>query len=187
QRQNETPLGDLVADAMRAGMAADAAFLNAGAIRIDDILYPGPLTNYRLESLFLFADETRVLAVPLTGARVRELLEHSVADGVIGTGGFLQVSGVSFAYDPARPSGSRIVGDVVRPDGEVIVPGARLRVALPAFLACKGGDGYRVPEAAAACAAQGTAPRTVDLVAAYITHSLHGAVAPPPGGRITRR
>ena len=187
QRRNETPLGDLVADAMRAGAKTDAAFLNAGAIRIDDILYPGPLTNYKLESLFLFADETRVLVVPLTGARVRELLEHSVSDGVIGKGGFLQVSGVAFAYDPARPSGSRIVGDVVRPDGEVIGPSTRLRVALPAFMACSGGDGYRVPEAAAACAAQSTAPRTVDLVAAYVTDSLHGAVAPPPGGRITRR
>lgn len=186
-RSTEAPLGDLVTDAMRAGTTTDAAFLNAGAIRVDDILYPGPFTNYRLESLFLVADETRVVAVPLTGARVRELLEHSVSDGVIGTGGFLQVSGVSFAYDPARPSGARITGDVIRPDGEPIRPGATLRVALPAYLACGGGAGYRVPEAAAACATQSTAPRTVDLVARYLSEALHGAVVPPPGGRITRR
>jgi 2',3'-cyclic-nucleotide 2'-phosphodiesterase (5'-nucleotidase family) len=172
---------------MRAGTRADAALLNAGALRLDDILFPGPITNYDLESLFLFADETRVFTVPLTGARVRELLERSVSDGVIGKGGFLQVSGVSFAYDPARPSGSRIVGEVVRPDGEIIEPRARLQVALPGYLACHGGDGYLVPEAAGACAGQDSAPRTVDLLEAYIAGPLHGKVAPPPGNRITRR
>jgi 2',3'-cyclic-nucleotide 2'-phosphodiesterase (5'-nucleotidase family) len=187
QRRQETALGDLVTDAMRAGTRADAAFLNAGALRLDDILFPGPITNYDLESLFLFADETRAVTVPLTGARVRELLERSVSDGVIGKGGFLQVSGVSFAYDPARPSGSRIVGEVVRPDGEIIEPRARLQVALPGYLACHGGDGYAVPEAAGACAGQDSAPRTVDLLEAYITGPLHGKVAPPPGERITRR
>ena len=187
QRRAETPLGDLVADAVRAGTKADAALINAGAIRIDDILYPGPFTNYDLESLFLFADETRAVTVSITGARLRELLEHGVSDGVIGKGGFLQVSGIAFAYDPARPSGSRVAGEIVRPDGEVIGPGATLRVALPAFLACIGGDGYKVPEAAAACEVRARAPRTVDLLAAFVTDSLHGAIAPPPAGRITRR
>lgn len=188
QRREESALGDLITDAIRASTKADAALLNAGAIRIDDILYPGPLTNYELESLFLFGDETRVLTVPLSGARVRQLLERSVSDGVIGKGGFLQISGLSFAYGPGRPSMSRIVGDVVRPDGEVIGPGAVLRVALPTYLACKHGDGYDVPEAAAACrAGVETAPRTVDLVVAYVVDSLHGSVAPPPGGRIRRR
>ena len=187
QRRAETPLGDLVADAVRAGTKADAALINAGAIRIDDILYPGPFTNYDLESLFLFADETRAVTLSMTGARLRELLEHSVSDGVIGKGGFLQVSGIAFAYDPGRPSGSRVVGEIVRPDGEVIGPGATLRVALPAFMACSGGDGYKVPEAAAACEARGRAPRTADLLAAFVTDSLHGAIAPPPAGRITRR
>jgi 2',3'-cyclic-nucleotide 2'-phosphodiesterase (5'-nucleotidase family) len=187
QRRGESALGDLVTDAMRVGTAADAALINAGAIRIDDVLYPGPLSNYELESLFLFADETRVLIAPLSGARLRELLERSVSDGVIGKGGFLQVSGVSFAYDPSRPSMSRIVGDVVRPDGEVIRAGTTLRVALPAYMACKHGDGYDVPDAGPACAAADTGPRTVDLVTRYIVEGLHGTVAPPPGGRITRR
>jgi 5'-nucleotidase/UDP-sugar diphosphatase len=188
QRREESALGDLITDAIRAGTKADAALLNSGAIRIDDILYPGPLTNYELESLFLFGDETRVLTVSLSGTRVRELLERSVSDGVIGKGGFLQISGLSFAYDPTRPSMSRIVGEVVRPDGEVIGPSGSLRVALPTYLACKHGDGYAVPEAAAACRSDvDTAPRTVDLVAAYVVDSLHGSVAPPPGGRITRR
>ena len=66
-RRKESMLGDLVADAMRAGTGADVAVLNAGTLRLDDVIRPGPLSNYQLESIFLFADETRVLTVPLTG------------------------------------------------------------------------------------------------------------------------
>jgi hypothetical protein len=68
----------------------------------------------------------------------------------------------------------------------VIGAGTALRVAMPGFMACSGGDGYKVPEAAAACAERAGAPRTVDLVAGYVTDSLRGAIAPPPAGRITR-
>ena len=187
QRQGETALGDLVTDAVRAGAKTDMALINAGAIRLDDELAPGPITNYDLESLFLFADETRILTVPLTAARVRELLERSVSDGVIGKGGFLQVSGVSFTFDPAKPSGSRIVGEVKRANGRAIVPKDTLSVALPAYLACKGGDGYQVPEAAPACTARDSAPRAVDLLKTFLSDSLRGTVAPPAGGRITRQ
>jgi 2',3'-cyclic-nucleotide 2'-phosphodiesterase (5'-nucleotidase family) len=187
QRQAETGLGDLVTDALRVGAKTDLALLNAGAIRLDDELAPGPITSYQLESLFLFADETRILAVPLTGARVRELLERSVSDGVIGKGGFLQVSGLSFTYNPAKPSGGRVVGEVVRPNGHPIGPKDTLRVALPAYLACNGGDGYQVPEAGPACGARNLAPRAVDLLAKFLTDSLHGTIAPPPAGRITRQ
>jgi len=187
QRQAETGLGDLVTDAIRVGAKTDLALLNAGAIRLDDELAPGPITNYQLESLFLFADETRVLAVPLTGPRVRELLERSVSDGVIGKGGFLQVSGLSFTYNPAKPSGSRIIGEVVRPNGRPIGPKDSVRVALPAYLACNGGDGYQVPEAGPACGARNLAPRAVDLLATFLTDSLHGTIVPPPAGRITRQ
>jgi len=34
------------------------------------------------------------------------VLEHGVADGSLGKGGFLQVSGVTYTYDPAAPTGS---------------------------------------------------------------------------------
>ncbi len=70
-RRQESLLGDLVTDAMRAGTGADVAVLNAGTLRLDDVIRPGPLSNYQLESIFLFADETRVLSVPMTGARLR--------------------------------------------------------------------------------------------------------------------
>ena len=55
-RPQESLLGDLVTDAMRAGTGADVALLNAGTLRLDDVIRPGPLSNYQLESIFLFAE-----------------------------------------------------------------------------------------------------------------------------------
>jgi 5'-nucleotidase/UDP-sugar diphosphatase len=185
-RREESALGNLIADAIRAGTGADVALLNAGTIRLDDVIAPGPVTNYQLESIFLFADETRIVSFPLPAARLREVLEHSVADGVRGTGGFLQVSGVRFAFDSARPSGARIVGDLARPGGGTIRPGDTLRVATGVFLACEGGDRYHLPEAAPACADRGGAPRAVDLLIAYVRDSLGGRLPGATDGRIAR-
>ena len=123
-RSQETLLGDLVTDAMRAGTHSDVAMLNAGTLRLDDVIKPGPISNYRLESIFLFSDETRVIRFKLTGARLREVLEHGVADGSLGKGPFLQVSGVAFTYDPAATSGQRIVGNLNHQGGGPIRPTA---------------------------------------------------------------
>lgn len=186
-RQQESLLGDLVTDAMRWGTGAEAAVLNAGTLRLDDVIRPGTLSNYQLESIFLFPDETRVLTVPLSGARLRAILEHGVADGSLGKGGFLQVSGLSFTYNPAAPSGSRIQGDVRRSGGGVLRPGDTVRVAVPVYPACEGGDGYDIPEAVPACAARTDAPRAADLLVRYIGDSLKGEVtSAPPTGRIVR-
>ncbi|MGN6390790.1 MAG: bifunctional metallophosphatase/5'-nucleotidase [Gemmatimonadales bacterium] len=185
-RRQESVLGDLVTDAMRAGTGADVAVLNAGTLRLDDVIRPGALSNYQLESIFLFADETRVLTVPLTGARLRNILEHGVADGSLGKGGFLQVSGVSFTYNPAGSSGTRLVGEFQREAGGPIRATDTVKVAIPVYPACEGGDGYEVPEAAGACADRASAPRAADLLVKYVSDSLKGVVVAPSSGRITR-
>ena len=185
-RRQESMLGDLVADAMRSGTGADAALLNAGTMRLDDVIRPGPLSSYQLESIFLFQDETRVLVVPLTGARLRAVLEHGVADGSLGKGGFLQVSGLAYRYDPGAPTGSRLRGDVQRAGGGAVGSSDTVRVAIPVYPACEGGDGYDIPEAAAACAGRDSAPRAADLLMQYVGDSLRGVVTPPPDGRIVR-
>ncbi len=186
-RSNEGQLGDIVTDAMRSGMNTDVAIINSGTLRLDDVIAPGPITNYVIESIFLFADETRVVTFPLTGARLRELLEHGVSDAGLGHGGFLQLSGVSFRYDKTRPSGARIVGDIIRVSGAPITAGETLRVAFNVYPACEGGDGYRVPEAASACQQKTSAPRTVDLLANYLEKTLGGTITVPPKDRILKQ
>jgi len=183
-RRRESPIGDLVTDAIRAGTGAQVALINAGAMRLDDVIPAGPVSNYQLESIFLFADETRIVTFPLTGARLKELLEHGVSDAGLGKGGFLQVSGISFSFDPGRPSGSRIEGPVSRQGGSAIGDGDTVTAAFGAYAACQGGDGYKVPEAGPACAAADSAPRAVDLLIRYIGDSLGGKLAAPAPGRI---
>jgi 5'-nucleotidase len=183
-RRRESAIGDLVTDAMRAGTGAQVALINAGAMRLDDVIPAGPVSNYQIESIFLFADETRVVTFPLTGARLRELLEHGVSERALGKGGFLQVSGIEFGFDHTQPSGSRLNGPVVRSGGSAVGEQDTVRVAFPAFAACQGGDGYKVPEAGSACAAADSSPRVVDLLMRYIADSLGGRIAPPTGGRI---
>jgi 5'-nucleotidase len=180
-------LGDLVTDAMRVGTGADVALLNAGTLRLDDVIRPGPLTSYQLESIFLFADETRVLGFPISGARLRAILEHGVSDSSLGKGGFLQVSGVSFSYDPAAPSDHRLTGEVRRSGGGAIGGNDTVRLAFPVYPACDHGDGYDVPEALPACAARQSAPRAADLLMQYVTDSLSGEIQAPVDGRIIRK
>ncbi len=185
-RHGESPIGDLVTDAFRGGTGADVALLNAGTLRLDDVIPAGPVSNYLIESLFLFADEARVVTFPLTGTRLRAILEHGVANGSIGAGPFLQVSGVSFTYDPSRPSGSRIVGPITRSGGAQIAAGDTVTVAFDVYPACEGGDGYAVPEAGRVCATWESAPRGADLLTRYIGDVLGGRIAPPPADRIRR-
>ncbi len=185
-RRQESALGDLVSDAVRAGTGADVALINAGAMRLDDVIPPGPITNYDLESIFLFADETRMVTFPIPASRLREVLEHGVSDGSLGKGGFLQVSGVRFTYDPGKPSGSRIVGDLTRPGGSALATRDTVTVAFPAYPACDGGDGYKVPEAREACDRRQAAPRAADLLIRYVADSLAGRARDSVGARIQR-
>jgi 5'-nucleotidase/UDP-sugar diphosphatase len=185
-RNGESGLGDLVTDAIRLGTGADVAMINSGTMRLDDVIPPGKITNYQMESIFLFADESHVVTFPITGARLRELLEHGVARTSVGRGAYVQVSGVKFRWDPSRPDGSRIVGDLLRPDGRVIRPDETITLAFDVYPACEKGDGYVVPEAQPACARQSQAPRAVDLLMRHIETNLGGRITSPTGGRVTR-
>ncbi len=186
-RARESPLGDVVTDAMRLGTGADAAVMNSGTMRIDDVLPAGPISNYQLESIFLFADETKILTFPITGSRLRTILEHGVAEGSVGKGPYLQVSGVKYTWDPRQPTGSRIIGDIRRSNGTVIGPNDTIRLAMNVYPACEGGDGYSVPEAKPACDMRDAAPRAADLVVRHLTNDLGGKVTAPAADRVIRR
>jgi 2',3'-cyclic-nucleotide 2'-phosphodiesterase (5'-nucleotidase family) len=187
--KRESRFGNLITDGMRLGTGADVAMINAGALRFDDVMAAGPITRHMFEGVFLFADETRAVTFPVTGARLRELLEHGVARGSLESGPYPQVSGVRFTFDARKPSGSRLVGDLTRDDGRAIAPSDTLRLTFVTYPACRNGDGYRIPEAAAACLAATakpeSSPRTVDLVLRHL-ESMNGRIVAPPVGRVTR-
>jgi hypothetical protein len=93
---------------------------------------------------------------------------------------------VSFTYDPARPSGSRLEGELRTAGGGVIESGDTVEVAVPVYPACEGGDGYDIPEAAPACSARVRAQRAADLLMRFIGDSLRGEIRTPADGRIVR-
>ena len=189
-RGGESRFGNLVADAYAAGTRADVALLNSGALRFDDLIDRGTtVTVHMVESIFLFADETRVVTFPLSGARLRELLENGVSARRLGTGAYPQVSGVHFTFDASGVAGERIRGPLRRPDGTPIGSDEELRVSMPSYPACAGGDGYTVPEAKAACEALGrdmnSAPRSADLLLRHL-EGMGGRIVAPPTGRVER-
>ena len=187
--RRESPFGNMIVDAIRLGTHADVALINSGALRFDDVMPAGPITRHMIEGVFLFADETRVVTFPISGARLRDLLEVSVGRGGLGSGPYLQVSGVRFAFNATLPSGARVVGALTRDDGRPIGATDTLQLSIVTYPACRSGDGYRIPEAAAACRALDTEPtsrpRTVDLLAQHL-ESMNGRIVPPPIGRVTR-
>ena len=183
-RRRESMLGDLVSDAMRAGTGAEIALLNSGTLRLDRAIPAGPVTNHHIEAIFPFPDQTRIVTFQLTGSRLRRLLEHSVSSRILGTGGFLQVSGLSFRFDPSRRSGSRLLGEIRRDRGGALSAGDTVTVAFGAYSACDKGDDYDVPEAASACEQRNSAPRAADLLLQYIADSLRGRVEAPKGSRV---
>ena len=183
----ETNFGDIVADAIRSGTGADVGLMNGGGLRYDGIIPKGPITSYMVESVFLFADGTPIITVSISGSRLRDILENAYSSRNYGAGGFLQVSGIRFTVDRTRPDGSRVVGQMQRENQSLISPSETIRVSMPAWMACRGGDGFVVPEAQATCRVESQAPRAAALVMRHITTRLGGKVTSPPGGRITIR
>ena len=139
-RAGEAAIGNLIADAMRAAVAADIAITNGGGIRGDRVYRAGtPLTRRDILSELPFGNHTVLLEV--TGKTVKAALEHGVARVEEGSGQFPQVSGLRFAFTPAKSKGSRISDIVV--DGTPLDPERTYRLATNDFLA-RGGDGYRM-------------------------------------------
>lgn len=134
-RTKETNLGNLSADAVRTATKADIGFVNGGNIRVS--LEPGEITLDKVLELFPFSNILQT--IKLTGAEVREALEVSVSGYPATQGGFLQVSGLDFSFDPSKEAGSRVAE--VNVGGEPIDPAKEYVVAINDFL-IEGGDGF---------------------------------------------
>ena len=136
-RTGETNLGNLLADLIRRKIGTEIALLNSGLIR--GTIPAGPVTLKRIMQTLPF--EEPLVSFKLTGAQLHEALENSVSKLPATSGRFLQVSGLSYTFDPAAPSGARVKEIRIRN-----APLARDRdytAAVNRFLA-DGGDGYAV-------------------------------------------
>jgi 5'-nucleotidase len=132
----ESPLGNLIADALREYAAADFGFMNSGGIRAElpakdltyaDIFAVSPFDNFPA-------------LVTMTGAQIVETLRLTTT----GIRGITQVSGLRYTVDAGKDNDkpaaerNRIVS-VTRDDGTPLDPDALYTVAMPDFIAA-GGD-----------------------------------------------
>ena len=101
----DTPLGNWFTDAIRQITGADVVFQNNGGIRTD--LQAGPV---EVSHLFEMNFPDAIYAFELTGEELLAVLEFDVRDAKVRP---MQVSGVEYTFDPARPEGERIVHSTV--------------------------------------------------------------------------
>ncbi len=137
-RSQETNMGDLIADAIRASTGADAAITNGGGIRANK-LYPAgsAITRRDVLSELPFGNSTAL--VEITGADIVAALENGLSQVENRQGRFPQVSGLVVTYDPRQPAGSRVVSVMI--GGQPLDKLARYKVGSNDFMV-KGGDGY---------------------------------------------
>ena len=98
-RNQENDFTRIVTQALRAeAPEAQVALFNAGSIRLDDVLPPGPVTEYDVIRLLPFGG--KVVEVEMTGALLRQVLEQG--DRNRGIGGFLLRAGPEAPLDTLR-------------------------------------------------------------------------------------
>ena len=165
-RSQETPIGDLITDALLWKFDSDIAFFNGGSIRGDKIFPAGQFSTRDILEIFPMINNFVVLRV--SGQQVLDMLETSASafaaenDGYDAstrtpTRGFLQMSGLRVSYDMTQEPrtfnldgsihtpGSRLTEAVVFRNGEwqPIRSGAEYTLALPDWLA-EGGNRYGI-------------------------------------------
>lgn len=129
--ENESALGDLVADVMRRTAKADLAFTNSGGLRTD--IPAGPITLGKVWEVIPF--DNTIVTMKLTGAQVLGLLANR-------SKGMAQTSGVKFTWrDIPGSKDKREIVSASLADGRPIDPEATYLVCTNDFMA-GGGDNF---------------------------------------------
>lgn len=131
----ESALGNLIADAQRTTMGTDFAFMNPGGIRAD--IDSGPVTWGELFTVQPFGNS--LVKMELSGQQIYDLLNQQWLNQTFPR--MLQVSGLAYTWDNARPAGDRIIE--VRQSGMPINRASVYTLTANSFIAA-GGDNFTV-------------------------------------------
>lgn len=181
-RSRECAIGNLVTEAMLWRMrpqGAQIALQNGGGLRAS--LRAGPVTMGDVLTVLPFQNTISIF--DLRGADLVAALEHGVARVEEGSGAFLQVAGLRYAWDPARPPGNRLLRAEMRTGDSTwqpVDPGQTYRVVTNDFLRT-GGDGFQML-ATAAIDPVDFGPGVEDAVVQWVARN--GSVAIRADGRI---
>lgn len=150
-RNSETNLGDLCADAYRSLLGADIGFVNGGGIRAN--IDKGDITYAEIIAVHPFGNSACLIEA--SGQQILDALELGAANTPEESGGFLQVSGLTYEIHTYIPSSVVLTDnkEFVKVDGEyrvknVTVGGEPLdlnktyTLASHNYMLKDGGDGY---------------------------------------------
>jgi 5'-nucleotidase len=154
ERSGETPIGNYIADLMRAKYKTDFAIQNGGGIRdtfpaktyipVNPALVrtgTGPLDVTLGDALAVFPFGNQIATTVITGENLWKALENGVGGSYPGDGRFPQVSGFKYSFDASKPIGSRIV-EVTKLDGTAIAKDSKEYTLTTLDFLIYGGDGY---------------------------------------------
>ncbi len=130
-RDGETPLGNLICDAMVDLTGADVAFQNAGGIGVGNFRSAAILRD-SLNDLIKYDNTMYILE--MTGSQLIDTLKFSMKR--IGYGPFLQVGGIRFKYSRSTEEIAELTVA-----GQPVDTNAIYKVAVNSWLK-QGGDGY---------------------------------------------
>jgi 5'-nucleotidase len=154
ERSGETPMGNYIADLMRAKYKTDFAVQNGGGIRDTfpaKTYIPANTSLVRTgtgaldvtlgDAFTVFPFGNQIATSVVTGENLWKALENGVGGNYPGDGRFPQISGFKFSFDSTKAAGSRIV-EVTKLDGTAIPKdGTRYTITTLDFV-IYGGDGY---------------------------------------------
>jgi len=154
ERSGETPMGNYIADLMRAKYKTDFALQNGGGIRDTfpaKTYIPADTTLVRTgtgaldvtlgDAFTVFPFGNQVATTVVTGENLWKALENGVGGNYPGDGRFPQISGFKFSFDTSKPLGSRIV-TVTKTDGTPIAKDSKVYTLTTLDYVIYGGDGY---------------------------------------------
>jgi 5'-nucleotidase len=126
----------------------------------------------------------RSVILTLTGAQLKTLLEQQWSSSHPERARMLQPSrGFSYAWDPARPIGDRVIAASLRLNGRAIDTDRTYRVTVNDFLA-RGGDSFRILRGGVDAVG---GPLDVDALTGFIrTESSREPLQPDRVARIAR-
>jgi 5'-nucleotidase/UDP-sugar diphosphatase len=169
----ESPMGNLVVDAMRDAARADVAFTNLGGIR--DNIGMGVITPRDVFQVVPF--ENKLVVFEMTGSYLKHVLEWRVKGMRQG----LYVSGVKAVYNRSRPDFDRIV--VLYVGGKPWDPDSTYRVTTTDFIA-EGNVGLQILTDIAPEYVDHTNVTVKDAVIEYVKK--HSPLEPKIEGRFKR-
>ncbi len=167
-RDHEAPLGDWMADCLRAWGGTDIGLQSY----IPADMPAGPVTLRSMLGIMPF--DNRMVKLTMKGRLIKEVFDHGVAR----TKMIISVSGAGYTYDRDKPAGQRVLKAEV--GGRPLDPNRSYTVSTVDFIV-NGGDGY-TPFAKAEKTDFST-DMVRDVLAACARRQ--GTVTAPAGGRLT--